>query len=764
MADSSNPEKKEVISPQGIVAPVPSQPAGSEVDGTAPSDQQNVTTDLMKKLLSKYQSKINKELNLPQEAQQESPAKISSQEYLEFKEAYLPKHLSIYEQLCNMSEKILKVAPPKPLEKDIKESIEICHLNITPEGATSLAYVGPLVVTLFGLFFSLFILNSLFFMLFSVTLGLTLLIVLRQMPLFLANNWRMQASNQMVLCVFYVVTYMRHTSNLELAVDFASEHLSGPLALDLKKVLWDVETEKYENVRESLDAYLETWRKWNMEFIEAFHLIESSLFESSESRRLDLLDKSLSVMLDETYEKMLHYAQNLKSPITMLHMLGVILPILGLVILPLIVSFMSSVKWYHIATIYDVIVPASVYFMGKSILSKRPSGYGDTDISKQNPELKKFRNIIINLGGAEIVMSPLIVSVLVGVTLVMLALSPLYLHSIGFPDFGFYGDPPAFKFLGYKESLKTGEEVGPFGLGASIISLFFPLGLGLGFGLWFKLRSKNVIKIREDTKKLEAEFASALFQLGNRLGDGLPAEIAFGKVAETMEGSKSGLFFQIVSNNIRRLGMSVEEAIFSPKVGALAAFPSKIIESSMKVLTESSKKGPKVAANALLNVARYIKEMHKVDERLKDLLSDIISSMKSQINFLSPVISGIVIGITSMVTSILGRLTDQMSTIQQSTDTGAATGFAGIAGLFEEGMPTFWFQIIVGIYVVQIIYILTILANGIENGADKLNERFMIGRNLIKSTVLYVVVAFFIMVSFNLIAAQIMDATLSLGG
>jgi len=47
----------------------------------------------------------------------------------------------------------------------------------------------------------------------------------------------------MVLCIFYVVTYMRHTSNLELAVEFASQHLSAPLNLDLRKVLWDVETE-----------------------------------------------------------------------------------------------------------------------------------------------------------------------------------------------------------------------------------------------------------------------------------------------------------------------------------------------------------------------------------------------------------------------------------------------------------------------------------------------------------------------------------------
>ena len=72
-----------------------------------------------------------------------------------------------------------------------------------------------------------------------------------------------------------------------------------------------------------------------MEFIESMHLIEASLYEASEGRRLDSLDKSLSVILEETYEKMLHYAHNLKGPLTALHMLGIILPILGLVILPL---------------------------------------------------------------------------------------------------------------------------------------------------------------------------------------------------------------------------------------------------------------------------------------------------------------------------------------------------------------------------------------------------------------------------------------------
>ncbi|MBS3131354.1 hypothetical protein J4212_02890 [Candidatus Woesearchaeota archaeon] len=678
-----------------------------------------INQERLRNLVEIYRQNIERELGT-KAAKSEN---ISSKEYLEFKKQYMPKHLSLYEKLCNFSEKIIKISPDRKKAPLIQENIDISHLNVTPTGVISFAYLAPLVIVFFGVLFSFALLQSMFFVMFFLLFGLAIIRPLSKFPEYTANGWRLKASNQMVLCVFYMVTYMRHTSNLENAIRFASDHLAPPLSLDLKKVMWDVETEKYSSVKESMDLYLETWKKWNLEFIEAFHLIESSLYEGSESRRLSALDKSLDVILDETYEKMLHYAHNLQSPITMLHMLGIILPILGLVILPLVVSFMDGAKWYHIAIIYNVTLPIAVYFMGKNILNSRPTGYGENDISEENPELKKYKNIIINLGGSEIKINPIVFSVTLGIFLLVIGLSPLILHSIGANDVPFGGEdlnsPCGGKFclLEYRYSKDGGTLLGPYGLGAAILSLAIPLALGLSVGLFYKLRSKNIIKIRERSKKLEEEFANALFQLGNRLGDGLPAEIAFDKVANVMEGTVSGSFFELVGSNIRRLGMSVQSAIFDPSHGALVRFPSNLIESSMKVLTQSLKKGPIIAAQALTNVSRYIKEIHRVNERLKDLMADIISSMKSQIKFLTPAIAGIVIGITSMITTVLGKLGQQ---IGQVTSQGGAEGAnVGLVSLFGEGIPTYYFQIVVGVYVVQITYILTILANGIENGSDR---------------------------------------------
>jgi len=704
----------------------------------------------IKEILRKYREKLSSELNISKEA---GPRVRFSREYRQFKREYMPPHLSYYERLCNLSEKIFKISPDKKKGPLIKESIDICHLNITPAGVISFSFLMPLFVMFFGSLVSYVLFESFFFIFIFFGLGMALIVPLQRLPDFLANNWRLKASNQMVLCIFYVVTYMRHSSNLENAIDFASEHLSAPLSLDLKKVLWDVETEKFESVKESLDDYLETWRKWNKEFIESFHLIESSLYEGSEERRISLLDKSLDVILEETYEKMLHYAQNLKSPITMLHMMGVILPILGLVILPLMVSFMENIKWYHIAALYNFLLPVGIYYMGRVILSKRPTGYGDTDISEDNPEFKKYKNIIINIGGMEIKIPPLWIGIIVFIVLFLIGISPILLKNV-MSDVSF-GE--GFKLLDYRQSKADPDVIiGPYGLGASILSLFVTLSFGLGVGIYFKLKSKNVIKIRNNAKRLEQEFASALFQLGNRLGDGLPAEIAFEKVAGSMKDTISGRFFSVVSMNIRKLGMGVKEAIFNEKTGALVYFPSNIIESSMKVLIESVKKGPKIAAHALVNISRYIKEIHRVNERLKDLMADIISSMKSQIAFLTPAISGIVVGITSMITAILGKL----SLLLPEVAGGEGAGGAGLMSLFGDSIPTYFFQIVVGIYVVQIIYILTILSNGIENGSDKLAERYNIGRNLVKSTITYTIIALTVILLFNFVAESIISRSL----
>ncbi len=703
------------------------------------------------KVMDKYGAKFGAQF----ESSMDQPsAGVFTKDYHTFRNEALRLENTLYERACKFAHSIIDFAPTnKDYKQRIEEAILSTHLDIAPASAYTLSILIMFMLIFFGFFIGfvtyLFGFPQIFLALFLIIMGIILLKPISNYPIHLAQKHRLQASNQMVLCILYIVIYMRHTSNLEHAIKFAGEHVGNPLALDLRKIYWDVETNKYPTIQESLENYLAGWKDYNLAFVESFHLIESSLYESSEARRVELLEKSLEVILEGTYDSMLHYAQEVKSPITMLHMLGVILPILGLIILPLMGSFLGF-KWYHLFLFYNILLPFVVFYFGYTILSKRPIGYAQADISSlpQYQELRTFK-----FAGMSI--EPKIIAFFVFFIFMIIGFSPILLHFID-PSAEFF-ITDTILLLDYRET-DTGSLVGPFGLGATMLSLFIPMGLALSLSVYYQIKSNKIIKIREETQKLETEFRGAIFQLGNRVGGGMPSEMAFGKISQALAGTPTGKFFAIVDNNIRRLGMNLQDAIFNNKNGAIITYPSSLIESTMKVLVESARKGPQVVSKALLSIADYLDRIYKVSERLKDLLSEITSSMKSQVSFLTPLIAGIVVGIGAMITTIIGSLSTSLGEATgASGTTSLLSGASGLANIFplEKLISPFFLQMIVGIYVVEMVVVLTIHANGIENGVDKLNEEYTLGRNLFRGTMLYILIAGITIFAFNLLALAV---------
>jgi len=185
----------------------------------------------------------------------------------------------------------------------------------------------------------------------------------------------------------------------------------------------------------------------------------------------------------------------------------------------------------------------------------------------------------------------------------------------------------------------------------------------------------------------------------------------------------------------------------------------------MKALVETARKGPSIVSSSLMTISNYAKKIKSVNERLKDLLADILSSMTSQISFLTPMIAGIVVGVGSMVTSIINRLGEQFANV--SATGGEALGNLGaIANILriEDVIPTYHFQIIVGIYVIQITIILTILSTNIERGIDKTTTRNRISKNLMKGVGLYFVISLIGIVIFNMLANAVSIVSTATGG
>jgi len=705
-------------------------------------------------ILNRYGSKIESQIN--------SDSDKYSSSYEKFREE-ISREYSTYERWANSLGNIIHVKPSKKDEERVRKAINSGHLSIEPWQAISLSVMGFLAVFLLGLFISVAIaliggdianFPLLFFFLVTI-FSIFLFTFLNQYPERVARKWRLKASSQMVPAILYIVVYMRHTPNLERAIQFASEHLQYPLALDFKKIFYDVEVGKYSTIKESLDNYLASWRGYSNEFIESFHLIESSLFEPSVSRRISTLEKGLQVVLDGIYEKMLQFSHSVRSPLTNVYMLGVVLPTLGLALIPLASAMIGGLLTYvHIFILFNLIVPFLVFYLTDNVLSLRPGGYGEMTLLERNPLYPKYKSNAPYRKAFLIVLPLLILSLLPFIfqfTPVPESLGLQKDYSFGELGLSFLGEGG---FFGFSET--SAGVTGPFGLGALLLGMLFPVSVALFFSIAYSGKTKELIVERNKTKELEGEFTNSLFQLGNRLGNGVPPELVFGKVAQSSTSLRSGEFFSRVNYNIRQMGMSVERAIFDKNRGAIRSFPSDLIATSMRVLIESSKKGLKIAAMSLMSISEYIKNMNKITTRLKDLLAEIISDMKSNMTFLAPLLSGIVVGLAAMITSILGILGNMVDTGELS---GSAFSQIGtIIQIFDSQsmIPPYFLQISVGIYLIEIIFILTSTLVTINSGEDRLERTNKIGINLQKGIGLYFVVTLISVLALSVLSVVVL--------
>jgi len=684
-------------------------------------------------LVSKYQKKLQEELY--GDAASPDANYSYSYAYKVFKQEQAGRGHLLYEKFCRASEKILPITPAQQDIEKVSLPIKLAHLDITPSSVYSFAYLmAVLSIVIFAILTA--VTFNLLIIVIGLLIGVGLLFYLPTIPKSILTGWRARTSDQLVMAVLYAVIYLEHTPNLERAIRFVAEHTSPPISLDFMKILWDVETKKYSSIVEALSDYAETWRGWDDDFIESVELLESSLYEANPDSRQKILDKSVSIILEGTQDHMLNFAHQLQSPMESLHMLGIVLPVMGLVMLPMIGAFMgASIKWYYLVILYDILLPITIYAISKSVLGTRPAGSDTTDVYKFIQQ--KYLRPAVHIGKLEIPFSPA-------------ALSIIIFFLISAPGI-FYLSNILLKLSGDILRKAVFSNLALF----SSIDIIAGIGIALGIYYWWSVH--HLVKLKKSIESMETQFSSSAFALGQRLEERTPVELVFTKMAQTEKGDIAK-FYQIVDYNLRQLGTSLADAITNEKYGALASFPSASIKSAMAVLIEGAKKSPEIVGSSMLTISNYSQAVHRVTERMKDLLADTVSSMSSQVKIFIPIISGIVIGLSALTTNILLNLGTQLQAVSNTAgpEQAAAVG-GGLMDIFQINamIPNPIFQIIVGIYVLELIWLLSFMLSGIIYGHDEIERKWLLAQNFLMATVFYVMVTAVTILLFSALAAPI---------
>ncbi len=647
---------------------------------------------------------------------------------------------NFFESMCAFSEKILKLNLTGESAERLQKDITFTGLNCTPSGVLSFSILALVVLLLTnGLIIALLkalIALPTIFILFFLGLAPGISYYIYNYPKFYSSILRMTMGRDLVLAILYIIVYMKSTANLEGAVRYAAENVSGKLAKDLKLLLWNVEIGKFATVDDALLDYVGMWKEYNKEFVEAIELVMESMIDPSQERRNNLLDKAIDIVLEGTGERMKKYARGLEMPIEVIHGMGILLPVMGMVVFPLVTIFLKDEITHldiYLVMGYNIFLPIIVFVFIYNTLLKRPPTFSSVDLSSDSSDYKD--KLKIGFGKKAIYINYIYI--------------PMAVAIIGFLFLGFLWSNYSVIFAGFEESTAK-----------LMITLGIVLFIAFVIALYYYLASFQKMALREKIIEMETEFGEALFALGNRLSGGMPLESGLQAAYNDIKNLKMAELFAVSINNMTRMNMTFKQSLFDKDYGAMKKYPSKLIRTIMNVLASSVDRGTRAAAMSMVTISRYLRNLKMTQEKIEDLLSSSLSSMRFNAYVLVPTISGIIVGISKLVLTLLTKISGVFANLEEDLSASDAAGSLGsmnpgdIIG-FQNAIPTYVIQLVIGIYVIEILILLAIFMTRVEYGNDKIKERNTIWKLLLTGTVLYVIVFLIALLLFNPIIENI---------
>ncbi len=644
-----------------------------------------------------------------------------SEDFLEYIRTETEKR-NWYEKLCAFCGSLIRVKIDEDKKKRLYEKLRFSNLNVEPSSVHSIFVLGVLSTLVMlslvaGFFYLLYpnvsIQKMLPYIIGELIIGFGISYYLLSYPDFYAKKVRIDASSELVLSVLYIAIGLKNTPNLENAVTFAAMNLPGPIGKDLRKILWDVHVRRYSTVEEGLQYFGDKWKVQNEEFTRSLDMLTTSLLEPV--NRDKTIDNAVELILQSNLERMKEFSRELKTPITAIHALGILLPVITLILFPVIAIMLGgSFKTYGLIVIYDVILPILVLWLMKNELEKRPYGFYVPDVSK-HPQASSAGNTAIIFGNSKIEIPLFPISLMLF----------LIISSFGLVT-----------LLNMNESTTLSDKL------FASLSIFWGLVISIVFYTY--LSSSKNRKIKEEIEGVEKDFGDAMFLLGTVLKSGQPLENCLEKVSEKVKNEKIHGFFEKLLYRITQMGLTLKEAIFNREVGLINEYPSALIKNTLRITVESTSKGMSVAASTLIAVSKYLKSIQTVDQHLKDILEDIISSMNMMSTILVPLAAGVVVGLGTLMIRILIFVAKLFESI---TLTQEVSGLDFLS--LKNVMPLELFTIVVGVYMIEVLVSLSIFSVRIQRGDDNLEIQYSIGTNLFMGALIFTGTLLFIFFVFG---------------
>jgi hypothetical protein len=161
-------------------------------------------------------------------------------------------------------------------------------------------------------------------------------------------------------------------------------------------------------------------------------------------------------------------------------------------------------------------------------------------------------------------------------------------------------------------------------------------------------------------------------------------------------------------------------------------------------MVDISKRGMYFLAKSLKSISKFLSDANEVNKATEEILSETISDMQLQAWVFAPLSAGVVVGLMSIIIyifSFFGQSFQNIETFFTKSGLGEA-GLSTFSFLLNIGkqVPFHIFQLIVGVYMIEMVVLISMFLGEMKYGEDEINKIFQLGKILLLATAIYSIV------------------------
>ena len=501
----------------------------------------------------------------------------------------------------------------------------------------------------------------------------------------------MEYSEEMLRAILHISTYVQLGVSMESAFLQTEKNVSGILRKQFEDINNGLQRKSYTDLGQAISKYVEVWNKTNHYFVKSIRLLQIAAF-SSEEERERLIKETIETLMVNYTTLGKRATEELSKKTNMLIAGGILLPILSLLGLPILSVFMPQmVTPEGIAFVYIILFPTIVLVAALSFSSKRVQI--DTIRIKDSMDYKPMGKAPLIIALAIIILCA--VPTIISLTTVLSAAGR---------------DNDSLKFFIFAWTAGAGVALGVYIYANSYVKRYKTL--------WEKIRD-----IETDLPFILQSF-STYFTLNT----------PFEKVIEGVVDDYENLGFKDhpavkgfkgIRHMLLTSKMTIGEIIRN-HVSKL--IPSSKVCTVIKQIVTFEEVSQRSAAKASSLIRRQVIDTYKLDDYIKTLLSDTVGLINISITFLAPMLCAAAVVMTFAILKSIVFITDQLAMI--STIFGGQEIKLTLIDVTQV-VPPIFISAIVGIYLLEMIIVLSIFQTQISIGSDFFQTMKTMASNMI---------------------------------